>query len=297
MLRALLGDGIELTIDASVDLGWVHVDPTQFEQVILNLALNARDAMGWHGRVAVSLSNASVGDDLAQRHPPCRPGEYVVVSVTDTGTGIAPEVQERMFEPFFTTKVPGQGTGLGLATVDGIVSQTGGFIEVRSELGQGARFDVFLPRAQRPEASLVRDENVLPPEELRGTELVLIVEDDASVREALARMLRRHGYRIIDAPDAAAALAQSDRHAVDVLLTDVVMPAMNGAELAARILARRPVVEVIYMSGHGFPAGQRLVADGATVVSKPIDPRTLLHTLRDVLAKRRAGVTSGSPVG
>ncbi len=287
LLQRVIGEDISLVTKLGSDLGPVRADRTQIEQVLMNLVVNARDAMPGGGRLTIETDNAELGPDDAlpesvgeAGHVP--PGSYVRLRVVDTGTGIDPETQSRMFEPFFSTK-GAKGTGLGLATVYGIVRQSGGYVNCRSQQGGGTTFSVLLPRT-----SAAEDEKRRPASSIsrtRGTETVLVVEDEPSVRALAATVLRHRGYSVVDVPSGAAALEHMDRGLTpDLLLCDVVMPAMNGHQVAEAVRARHPQVRVVYMSGYDnqamFPNGIR---DDGAFIQKPFSPADLCRQIRTAL--------------
>lgn len=282
LLLRLLGEDIRLVVRKGKDLGAVLADWGQVEQWILNLAVNARDAMPEGGTLLIETRNAEVDADEARSE--LAPGRYVVLSVTDTGTGIPPEILDRIFEPFFTTKSPGVGTGLGLSTVHGMVRQSGGGIVVRSEIDKGTTFEVYLPRVESPHEStqLVHE---LPA--ARGSETVLIVEDEEPVRRVAQRALEAAGYTVLLADSARAALKIADGHAgpIDVLLTDVVMPGMNGRELADRFCVLRPEATIMFMSGYAGDtvAEHGVFGESANFVRKPFTPSSLSRQVMEVL--------------
>jgi PAS domain S-box-containing protein len=287
MLKRLIGEDISLEVSSTADLWWTKVDPSQIEQVIFNLAINARDAMPRGGRLSVRTANTELGKDFAQCHPGCSAGQYVVLTVSDTGCGIAPEIQPRIFEPFFTTKGPGIGTGLGLSTVYGIVKQSGGYISVESEPGQGATFCIYLPRTLELPAG--KGTSVVGLAEAPGT-TILLVEDEDPVREAIAEYLKQNDFRIIAVSSAQQALHTCDGmdpNEIDVLLTDVVMPGMSGLDLAGQFRARHPQARVVFMSGY---TDDVLVRSGmrpshAALLTKPFRLPDLVSKLKEILAQ------------
>jgi PAS domain S-box-containing protein len=289
MLRRLIGENIELALTLPPRLGRVKVDPGQMEQVLLNLVLNARDAMPRGGRLAIELADLEV-DRAPPRHLVGVPaGAYVELTVSDTGSGMPSSVRERVFEPFFTTKEDGRGTGLGLATVYGVVKQSGGHVSFESEPGRGTTFRVHLPRTDEEPAS--RRATVRPSVVGRG-ETVLIVEDEAAVRQFVRKTLERGGYLTLEAADGDDALRVAERRggAIDLLLTDVVMPRMSGPELVQRLSPRWPGLTVVYMSGYAehILAHQGVLEAGAHFIAKPVSPNALLVKLAEALAEKRA---------
>ena len=292
MLRRLIGEDILFATVLHPRLGNVRADPGQIEQVIVNLAVNARDAMPDGGRLTIETRNVELDESYATEHPTVKPGRYVLLAVTDTGVGMDEETKARIFEPFFTTKVRGKGTGLGLATVYGIVRQTGGHIWAYSEPGKGTAMRVYLPQVDAP-ADPVRRSTVDPPESLRGSETILLVEDEAPVRAVTRQLLERNGYTVLEAPDGPAALALLDGGtrgaAVDLLLTDVIMPGMSGRELADQLVARQPRLRVLFMSGYTDDAVVRhgMLEPGLAYLEKPFRPPALLRKVREVLDGRQ----------
>ena len=285
LLRRLIGEDIELVTSLQHGLGLVEVDADQFELVVVNLALNARDAMLKGGTLTIRTSNVSVSDGTAGRYGGATRGEYVRLTVSDTGVGMAPEISARVFEPFFTTKEPGAGTGLGLFTCYSTVSQNNGHIDVRSEPGSGTTFEISFPRVfATGESARPKDEQTAP----RGSERVLLVEDEQVVREVAATALRHQGYRVYEAAAGAEALewveAQNGED-VDLLISDVVMPEMSGRELADRLRESRPGIRVLYISGYaeadtGLPG---LDKERAPFIQKPFTPAELAQKVRAVL--------------
>ncbi|HYO94604.1 MAG TPA: PAS domain-containing protein [Polyangiaceae bacterium] len=282
MLRRLLGEHIELVVNADPGLSAVRADPSHLEQVVVNLAVNARDAMPDGGRLTIETGNCYLDSELASRRSGLNPGSHVILRVEDNGTGIPAEVQPRIFEPFFTTKEPGRGTGLGLATVYGIVKQSGGAVEFVSNPGQGSVFTVYLP-AQPGSA----DESPQPETfvSFAEGESILLAEDEPLVRRLTRRLLERAGYRVIEAEDGIQALeAARQEPAFDLLLTDVTMPRMGGIDLALRLREMRPGLRVLFMSGYPtqtFDAAMNATAE--KIVSKPFTLHQLLRSVRDAL--------------
>jgi PAS domain S-box-containing protein len=284
MLRRLIKEDIELSTHLEPNLGSVRADPGQIEQVLMNLVVNARDAMPEEGRVTIETRNADVDAEYAASHLPARPGPYVMLAVTDTGSGMDASTQARIFEPFFSTKEAGKGTGLGLSTVFGIVEQSEGFIWVDSEVGVGTTFKIYLPRMDA-EAPLVQEEG--PGPLLRGTETVLLVEDEASLREMLRETLEANGYSVLPARDGVEALQIAEAHAgpIQIMVTDVIMPGMSGPKIVELVARARPETKVLYVSGYSddFVSRNGLIGPGRAFLSKPFGPEVLLRRVRDTL--------------
>ena len=287
MLTRMIGEDIDLVMVPSPNLWAVRADAGQIEQVIMNLAVNARDAMPSGGKLTIETSNVTLDEDYARVHGPLRPGDYVMVAISDTGNGMDQETQSHIFEPFFTTKGP-KGTGLGLSTVYGIVKQSGGYIWVYSEVGRGTTFKIYLPRVASLEepaaqvASPAQFQKVEP-----GTETILLVEDEANLRYLARQYLEKQGYKVIEAADGAVAMQIAVAHeaVIHLLLTDVIMPGMNGRELAQRISEIRPNVKVLYMSGYTENViGHNGTLDaGVRLLQKPFNLRDLKNKVREVL--------------
>jgi signal transduction histidine kinase len=285
MLVRLIGEDVELSTSLAPHLGRVNADPGQLEQVIVNLAVNARDAMPHGGKLVLETTNIDLDDTYCQSHPEARPVPHVQLSVTDTGTGMDAETQARIFEPFFTTKESGKGTGLGLSTVHGIVKQNGGHLEVYSELGRGTTFKVYLPRSQKSgqTSKIIRPQS----KPARGSETILVAEDSESVRKLMKEILRSCGYQVLEADEGSRALDVCDRHEgpIHLLVTDTVMPGMSGPELAQHVRRKKPGIRILLTSGytergmsnHGLPE------QGHPFLEKPFTVESLTHKVREVL--------------
>jgi two-component system cell cycle sensor histidine kinase/response regulator CckA len=284
MLPRLLGEDIELQTSLEPTLGQVKADQGQIEQVIMNLAVNARDAMPGGGKLLIQTRKTYLDEEYALRHPPTIPGEYVILEVSDTGSGMDAQTQAHIFEPFFTTKEQGRGTGLGLATVYGFVKQSGGYVWVHSEPGVGSTFTIYLPLARETVPTSHASDVVTAL--ARGAETVLLVEDEESLRTLTRNLLEDSGYTVLEAScgSEAVSLARQHRGPIHLLLTDMVMPGMNGHAVAENLALLRPEIKIVYMSGYtGFNNGS-LGDLEAIVIPKPFTRRVLLHKLREVLA-------------
>lgn len=285
MLPRLLGEDIEMSAALAEDLGRVKADQGQIEQIIMNLAVNARDAMPKGGQLQIETANAELDKNFMREHPGSASGRYVMLSVTDTGMGMSPETQAHIFEPFFTTKETGKGTGLGLATVYGVVKQSGGYIAVDSAPGQGASFKVYLPRTE--EAAVQATTNVSVDPTTRGSETILLAEDAEPLRKLAQSLLEARGFRVLSAPNGEKALelAVQNPEPIHLLLTDVVMPGMNGRVLAEALGPRQPGMKVIYMSGYTdtFIAGHGVLNAGTHMIHKPFTEEALIAKVRQVL--------------
>jgi len=287
MLPQLLGEDVETVLHLASDLGSVSADRGQIEQVIMNLAVNARDAMPGGGRLTVETANALLDGTTSGRHGTENPvGEFVMLAVTDTGIGMDAPTQAKIFEPFFTTKEIGKGTGLGLATVYGIVKQSAGHVTVYSELGKGTTFKVYLPRV-REKAALGLASPAKPA--LGGTETLLLVEDESALRELASEFLRSKGYTVLEAGNRREALHVCRNHEgpIHALLTDVVLPGGGGPDLAKVLLGMRPDLRVIYMSGYTDQVlSEELHREDTTFLQKPFGLDTLARTVRSLLGEK-----------
>jgi CheY-like chemotaxis protein/two-component sensor histidine kinase len=287
LIRRMLGEDIELTMQLGTPLGKIRVDKTQIEQVLLNLAVNARDALPNGGTLSIATQNVDRVADVATDDDGLTPGPYVMLTVTDSGIGMDEATRARVFEPFFTTKPIGKGTGLGLATVFGIVKQSAGQVSVVSEPGGGTTFRIYLPRC---DSEAVMTPTVRPAAAQAHSALaatILLVEDDAQVRTLMQTILKRAGYQVLDYADPLEAIERCERSPehIDLLVTDVVLPKLNGRYLAERVLALRPLTRVIYVSGYSEETiSERGVLEaGAVLLKKPITPAALLERVRSAL--------------
>jgi CheY-like chemotaxis protein len=289
MLQRLIGEDIELVADVARELGRVKADRGQIEQVIMNLAVNARDAMPCGGKLTISTANVQIDAAFRRQHPGAVVGPCVMLSVTDTGCGMDEETQSHVFEPFFTTKAEGKGTGLGLATVYGVVKQTNGYISVDSVVGQGTSFNVYLPRIEEAMAAMTSSKD--SSEAARGSETILLVEDAKTLRDLARELLEANGYTVLDAangPDAIR-IAEEYHSPIHILLTDVVMPGMDGRALADRITRICTGIKVVYMSGYtdDFIVHLGVLDSGVTLIQKPFTREDLLGKVREILGTRK----------
>jgi len=282
MLRRLIGEDIEFATMLDPATGRITVDQGQIEQVIMNLAVNARDAMPNGGKLTIETANINVDEDYALRHPPQQPGPYVMLTVSDTGIGMNSETQARIFDPFFTTKELGKGTGLGLSTVYGVVRQSGGHVWVYSEPGHGSTFKVYLPRTQ---SDVGADRTNPQTSQQNASETILLVEDADALRQLTRELLEEGGYTVLEAnrPETAIQIAANHRGEIALMLTDMVMPGMDGRALAKRLSIQRPEMRVVFMSGYTGFSHSRLIEPGLTFLAKPFSKDTLLHKLREAL--------------
>jgi hypothetical protein len=289
LLPRLIGEDIELVVRADQELGAIRADASQMEQIIMNLAVNSRDAMPNGGKLVIETRNADLDQTYTASHPLMKPGAYIQLTVSDSGTGMDAETQSHIFEPFFTTKEKGKGTGLGLATVYGIVKQSGGFIWVYSELGKGTSFKIYIPRVDQAEEHPGAPK---PTAEVpTGTETVLLTEDEQDVREIAREFLESGGYKVVEAKDASEAVQLARQHngAIDLLVTDMVMPGMTGQELAVQLQREYPGLCIVFMSGYSEHAATEMANADPTVrlLSKPFSRGALLRTVREILHSRK----------
>jgi two-component system, cell cycle sensor histidine kinase and response regulator CckA len=287
MLLHVIGEDISLSLIPGAPLGSVKADLGQIEQVLMNLVINARDAMPTGGKIIIETANAELDETYNKTHPPVQPGGYVMLSVSDTGCGMDPKTMSRIFEPFFTTKPPGQGTGLGLSMVYGVIKQSGGYIWVYSEAGKGTTFKMYFPRVEEPAESLVKPR--ISTTLAKGEETILLVEDDDALRHLTQGLLRNQGYTVLEAKDGHEAMTLSQQHqgTIDLLLTDVIMPELSGTELALRLKEFRPGLKVLCMSGY---TGTLIAQQGIpnleeTLLQKPFTKISLLSHVRSALGK------------
>jgi two-component system cell cycle sensor histidine kinase/response regulator CckA len=304
MLPRLIGEDIQLNLILDSAIGQVKADPGQIEQVVMNLAVNARDAMPDGGKLTIQTANTELDAAFAREHPGSIPGQYVMLTVTDTGIGMDQEIQAQIFEPFFTTKGRDKGTGLGLATVYGVVKQSSGYITVESEKGKGASFKIYLPRVDQPAAT--QCESGQKPLTMQGCETILLVEDAEALRKLAYMFLRDNGYQVLAAANAAEAqqVAKGHMGPIHLLLTDVVMPGINGRVLAERLALQYPAMHVLYMSGYTdcFIAGHGVLEEGIHLLHKPFTEEGLMRKVRELLdagkeTKETDSLAGTEPVG
>jgi PAS domain S-box-containing protein len=295
MLTRLIGEDIDLVMIPGSDLGVVKADPGQIDQVIMNLAVNARDAMPRGGKLTIETANATLDASYARSHPPVEAGDYLMLSVSDTGMGMDTETQSHIFEPFYTTKGT-KGTGLGLSTVYGIVKQSGGYIWVSSEPGKGTTFKIYLPRVSAARETIAPQASIPAADVPRGHETILLVEDESTVRELAQQCLQSQGYDVLEAADPAVALHISNTYEgpIHLLLTDVIMPRMNGRELAERVTSARKETRVLYMSGYteNVIGHNGTLEAGINLLQKPFTLATLKAKVREVLDNKQAEETA-----
>jgi CheY-like chemotaxis protein len=286
MLQRLIGEDIHLVMNLAADTGNIRTDPNHIEQAIVNLAVNSRDAMPLGGHITIETSNTRIDETYAKTHMGVRPGEFVMIAVSDTGHGMDSATRQHIFEPFFTTKPRGQGTGLGLATVYGMVKQSGGDIWVYSEPGRGTTFKLYFPRVVEPAASGPPVEG--EPCQETGGETVILVEDEVQVRDLTAKVLERLGYSVLVAASGKEAMELSLAHSgnISLLVTDVVMPNMSGRQLADAMVASRPGLKVLYLSGYteNTVFHQGVWDSSVNFLSKPFSRDALARTIRDILS-------------
>jgi CheY-like chemotaxis protein len=286
MLRRLIGEDVDLKTGLAKNLASVKIDPGQFEQILVNLAVNARDAMTDGGVLTIETTNISIDEDYCTVHPYVKPGRYVMLAISDTGCGMNDDVKAHLFEPFFTTKQKGRGTGLGLATTYGAVKQSGGSIEVYSEQGKGTTFKIYLPALDEPAQQLDLEKptsSSIP----KGEETILLVEDEKIVRELAVKMLRRMNYNILCAASGVEAIkiAQQYEDVISLLITDVVMPGMNGRELARQLQQMRPTIKILFTSGYteNAIAHHGIIDKNLNFIGKPYSSRELGQKIRSLL--------------
>jgi PAS domain S-box-containing protein len=286
MLTRLIGEDIDLVMVPGPDIGAVKADPGQIEQVIMNLAVNARDAMPKGGKLTIETANVTLDANYARFHAPAKPGDYVMLAISDTGVGMDAETQAHIFEPFYTTKGL-KGTGLGLSTVYGIVKQSEGYIWLYSEIGKGTSFKIYLPRFSATGEALATQPSLAQDQASKGHETILLVEDEENLRRLARQSLENQGYNVIDAPDGAAAIKISQAHPgpISLLLTDVIMPGMNGRELANKLSPTRPEMRVLYMSGYteNHIGHNGTLDEGITLLQKPFTLSALRSKVREML--------------
>jgi signal transduction histidine kinase len=295
ILRRLIGEDIELVLKVGQENLRVKADPAQLEQIVMNLIVNARDAMPKGGKLTIETASANLGRTPVYHLNPCPPGDYVRLSVSDTGCGMPPEVQAHVFEPFFTTKEEGKGTGLGLSTVFGIVAQSGGGLDVTSTVGRGTRVDVYLPGVTAEPEKATDQDSI--QQSMSGHETILLVEDDSGVRELVRDELRKLGYRVFEAKNGleACLVGTQQLGGLQLLLTDVVMPGMSGTELAQHLRVIKPDLKLLFMSGYTDDVGIGAGDPASAYLQKPFTPETLAKTIRELLDLNPAGRAKSLP--
>ena len=298
MLARLIGEHIVLVTKLGDQVGLIKIDPGQFEQIVINLVVNARDASETGGTITIETANCELDEAFCLLHPGSVTGSYAKVTVSDRGEGMTDEVMRRLFEPFFTTKELGRGTGLGLATVYGIVKQSGGYIEVISEPGHGAHFNIYLPRVQQPAETLRKQP---ADDQLQGSQTILVVEDEPGVLNLVVHTLRKGGFSVLATTDPKQGVTLFEQHAdeIDMLLTDVVMPFMSGPTLAELLTGRKPQLKVLFMSGYTDDkvSFEKILAKGVQFLPKPFASDGLLkkvwETLNGISPQEQTGTASG----
>lgn len=289
MLRRLIVEDMELVLKPGQEVGNIKADPHHIEQAIVNLAINARDAMSGEGRITIESANVNLDETYTRAHPGVQPGDFVMIAVSDTGLGMDAETRRHIFEPFFTTKDPGKGTGLGLATVYGMVKQCGGDIWVYSELGKGSTFKLYFPRVSEPVSESARPGGEEPG--ARGTETILVVEDERAVRDLAVRMTQQLGYNVLVASNGAEAIdiSRSYPSHISLLVTDVVMPNISGRQLAEALLRSRPAMRVLYLSGYTEDTvlHHGVLEAGVDFLPKPFSREILARKIREILTSKR----------
>jgi two-component system, cell cycle sensor histidine kinase and response regulator CckA len=290
LIKRLIGEDVQLITKPGVNLKQIKVDPGQMEQVLVNLVVNARDAMARGGTVTIETANIKLDGTYASRHIGVTPGEYVMLAISDTGTGMDHDTQSRIFEPFFTTKEKGKGTGLGLSTVYGIVKQSGGNVWVYSEPGKGTTFKVYLPQVE--DEAITREESKALITMKRGSETVLLVEDEDMVRKLTGELLEESGYVVLEANggEEAISIFNERKAPIDLLITDVVMPKISGKEVAEQLKKIHPETKVLFMSGYTDEAivHHGIVDSGIAFIQKPFSENALTRKVRDVLDAEKA---------
>ncbi|HAU36671.1 MAG TPA: hypothetical protein DCX07_03005, partial [Phycisphaerales bacterium] len=299
-LERIISENIRLVLNCQDDLWSTSVDPAHFDQAVMNLVLNARDAMPDGGQLTLETRNVELGEDYARRHPGMSPGQHVMIAVSDTGAGMSEETRRRAFEPFYTTKPQGQGSGLGLAMVYGFVKQSRGAVYLYSEPGKGTTFKIYLPRSEIS-LSPVAPSPKSSQQTLRGDETILLAEDDVGIRQLAVRILEQFGYTVLvtTSPQEALALANDSQRHIDLLITDVIMPGMSGPDLARNIGLARPDLEVLYVSGYTQNAilHHGIVDKDVNLLTKPFGPRELAEAVRRTLDRHKPSPPSGQSGG